>query len=142
MSEENKAIMRRAVEEIFSAPGNLDIADELYAPNYVAYGGPADPEDIRGPEGVKEQASMYRNAFPDVRLIIEDQVAEGDKVATRYTASGTHRGELMGIAPTGNRVEIKGISITRIEDGKIVEDWEIFDAMGMMQQLGHISAPG
>ncbi len=136
-TEENKAIVRRAIEEVFSAQGNLDVADELYAPDYVGRN-PVSPEDVRGPEGVKEEASMYRNAFPDVRLMIEDQVAEGDKVVSRWIGVGTHQGEMMGVAPTGNRVRVDGMTIDRFEDGMIVEEWEIFDAMGLMQQLGAI----
>jgi steroid delta-isomerase-like uncharacterized protein len=81
---------------------------------------------------------MYRNAFPDVQLSIEDQVAEGDKVVTRWIGRGTHQGELMGVAPTGNQVRVDGMTISRIEDGKIIEEWEIYDALGMMQQLGAI----
>ena len=80
--EENKALLRRAVEEVFSAQGNVDVADEIFAPDYIGMN-PTDPQDVRGPEGVKELANMYRSAFPDVRLIIEEQVAEGDKVVTR-----------------------------------------------------------
>jgi steroid delta-isomerase-like uncharacterized protein len=140
MSEENKAIARRVLEEVFSAQGNLDVADELFAPNYVGHD-PVSPEDIRGPEGVKELASMYRNAFPDVQQSVEDQVAEGDKVVTRWIASGTHQGELMGIAPSGNRATVTGISIERIVDGKIVESWDKYDALGMMQQIGAIPSP-
>ena len=140
MSEENKAIARRALEELFSAQGDLDVADEIIAPNYVGHD-PVSPEDVRGPEGVKEFASMYRSAFPDVQLSVEDQVAEGDMVVTRWIASGTHQGELMGIAPTGNRVTVSGTSVERIVDGKIVETWDNYDALGMMQQIGAIPSP-
>jgi steroid delta-isomerase-like uncharacterized protein len=138
-AEENKAIARRADEELFDR-GNLDVADELFAPNFVFHD-PASGEDWHGPESVKQYAAMLRAAFPDLRYTVEDQIAEGDKVATRYIASGTHQGDLMGIAPTGNRVEITGISITRIEDGKIEEIWENYDTLGMMQQLGVIPFP-
>ena len=137
MSEENKAIARRALEEIFSAQGDLDVADELIAPNYIGHD-PVSPEDVHGPEGVKEFASMYRNAFPDVQMSVEDQIAEGDMVATRWIASGTHQGELMGIAPSGNRVTVSGTSIERIVNGKIEETWDNYDALGMMQQIGAI----
>ena len=140
MSEENKAIARRAIEEVFSAQGNLDVADEIFAPNYVHHD-PASPEDIRGPEGAKEFAGMYRSAFPDVRLSTQDQIAEGDMVATRWVASGTHEGEIMGIAPSGNRVTVAGTSIDRIVDGKIEETWDNYDALGMMQQIGAIPSP-
>ncbi len=138
MSEENKALARRWAD-IF-AQGNLDLVDEIYAPDYVGHD-PTLPEDIRGVEAARQYAAMYRSAFPDLQVIIEDQIAEGDKVATRYTVRGTHQGELEGIAPTGNRVEMTGIVIAHIADGKIVEDWASFDVLGMMQQIGAIPAP-
>jgi steroid delta-isomerase-like uncharacterized protein len=139
LPEENKAIARRADEELFDR-GNLEVADELFAPDFV-YHDPASGQDWHGLESVKKYASMLRAAFPDLRYTVEDQVAEGEKVVTRYVASGTHRGEIMGIAPTGNRVQITGISITRIEDGKIVEIWENYDALGMMRRLRVIPEP-
>ncbi len=139
ISEENKAISRRADEELFDR-GNLDVADELFAPDFVFHD-PTSGKDWSGPESVKQYATMMRAAFPDLNYTVEDQIAQGDKVVTRYTASGTHQGELMGIAPTGNKVEITGISITRIEGGKIEEIWESYDALGMMHQLGVIPSP-
>jgi steroid delta-isomerase-like uncharacterized protein len=138
-AEENKAISRRADEELFDR-GNLDVADELFVPNFV-YHDPASGEDWHGSESVKRYATMMRAAFPDLYYTLEDQIAEGDKVVTRYKAGGTHQGELMGIAPTGNRVEITGISIMRIDGGKIEEIWENYDTLGMMQQLGVIPPP-
>ena len=98
MSEENKAIARREVE-MFST-GDFSIADEIYSEDYVGHD-PAKPEPIRGIEGAKEEAAGYRAAFPDLTLTIEQQVAEGEYVVTRWTARGTHEGELAGIAPTG-----------------------------------------
>jgi len=139
MSEENKALSRRAIEEIFNA-GNLEAADEIIAQDHVQHD-PTMPEEGRGREHMKEFASMYRSAFPDVHIEIEDQIAEGDKVATRWTGTGTHEGELMGIEPTGNRVRITGMTIDRIADGQIAETWDIYDALGMMQQLGAIPSP-
>lgn len=139
MSEENKALVRREIEEVFNR-GNLDAAEELYAPDYVGHD-PTEPEDIRGLEGARQYAAVFRSAFPDLQATVEDQVAEGDRVATRITVRGTHQGELEGIAPTGNRVEIVGIFISRIEGGKIVEDWTNYDALGLMQQLGVIPEP-
>jgi predicted ester cyclase len=141
MSEANKGIVRRMIDEILNGQGNPDVADELFAPYYVGHN-PASPVDTRGPEGVKGFASMFRSAFPDVHFSVEDQVAEGDKVVTRWRGSGTHRGDLFGIAPTGNRVTFVGITINRIEGGKVAEEWQIFDALGMMQQLGAIPSPG
>ena len=138
--EENKALLRRAVEEVFSAQGNVDVADKIFAPDYVGMN-PTDLQDVRGPEGAKELANMYRSAFPDVRLIIEEQVAEGDKVVTRWIAYGTHQGEMMGIAPTGNQVRVEGVTISNIQEGKIVQEWELFDTLGLMQQLGAAPTP-
>ena len=89
-------------------------------------------------EGAKQFAATYRQAFPDIQTTMEDQVAEGDKVVTRFTARGTHQGESEDFGPpTGNRIEVTGITIERFsEEGKIVEDWTNFDALGLMQQLG------
>jgi predicted ester cyclase len=102
---------------------------------------PAEPEEMRGPEGIKRYAAEVRDALPDVRVTVEEQVAEGDGVATRYTLVGTQEGVLMGIPPTGNPVEIVGVAIDRLANGKIVESWDNYDALGMMQQLGVIPAP-
>ena len=84
---------------------------------------------------------MYRNAFPDIKLTIEEQIAEGDKVVTRTSGTGTHRGELFGTTPTGNRVSrVTGICVTRVANGKVVEDNWVYDALGMMRQLGVVPA--
>jgi len=91
---------------------------------------------------MRDYVGMYRAAFPDLQQTIEDQFAEGEKVATRLTGRGTHQGDLMGIAPTGNRIEAPGIVINRISSGKIAESWANYDAMGMMQQLGVLPPPG
>ena len=136
MSEENKELSRRSMEELFNM-GNLDAADEFIAQDHVHHD-PTMPEEGHGPEDFKQFASMYRSAFPDVHIEIEDQIAEGDKVVSRWVARGTHEGDLMGIAPTGNRVTTAGMTIDRIADGKIAETWDNYDAMGMMQQLGAI----
>ena len=135
-AEQNKALARRVLEEMFNK-GNLDVADELLAPDYVDHD-PAMPEDVHGPEGFKQYVGAYRSAFSDLHLQIEDQVAEGDKVVTRWTSTGTHDGELSGIAPTGKRVTLPGMEIVRISDGKLVEGWEGYDSMNMMRQLGAI----
>jgi steroid delta-isomerase-like uncharacterized protein len=140
MSEENKALVRRSFEEVFNQ-GNLDAVEEIFASEHVLHD-PTSPEEIRGAEGMKQYVSMYRTAFPDLQQSIEDQFAEGEKVATRLTGRGTHQGELMGIPPTGNRIEAPGIVINCISSGKIAESWANYDAMGMMQQLGVIPQPG
>jgi steroid delta-isomerase-like uncharacterized protein len=138
MNEDNKAIVRRSMEELFS-DGKLEVAYEVFAPDYVGHD-PLLTEDIRGPEGFEQFVRLYRTAFPDLKLTIEDQVADGDRVATRFTARGTHRGDLMGIAATGAKVTITGISIDRMRDGKSVETWTNYDALGMLQQLGLVLA--
>ncbi len=140
-AEQNKAVMRRELEELFTEGGNLDAADELYAPDYVGHAPPFG--DVRGIEGAKQFAATYREAFPDLKTTIEDQIAEGDKIVTRWTARGTHRGETEDLGPaTGNPMEITGISIYKFADGKIVESWDHFDALGQMQQLGLIPESG
>jgi steroid delta-isomerase-like uncharacterized protein len=139
MSEENKAVARRSFEDHFNT-GNFDLAEEIFAADYVNHD-PSLPDFGTGPEVANQAARLYRNAFPDARITVEDQVAEGDRVATRWSARGTHQGELMGVGPTGNQVEITGISISRIEGGKIAEDWINYDALGMMQQMGAIPSP-
>ena len=135
MSEENKALARRWAD-IFNQ-GNLDLVEEIYAPNFVGHD-PTMPEDVRGVEGRREFYGMYQSAFPDTQITIEDQLAEGDRVATRWTARGTHQGELMGVPPSGNRVEVSGVTISRIEGGKIAEEWDNYDALGMMQAIGAV----
>jgi len=136
MSEENKALARRFAEDILN-PGNVDTVEEVYAAHYVGHD-PAMPEDMRGVEGAKEFYGMYISAFPDAEITVEDQVAEGDTVVTRWAARGTHQGELFGVPPSGNRVEVAGITVSRIEGSKIVEEWDNYDALGMMQQIGAI----
>jgi steroid delta-isomerase-like uncharacterized protein len=132
------AIARRFFDEVFSE-GKLDLVDELFATDYVGH--PSGQEEAnRGPEGVKEYVGGLRRAASDFTVTIEDQVADGDKVVTRWTAQGTHDGELMGIAPTGRTAAITGITIQRLRAGKIVEGWTNWDVMGLLQQLG--VAPG
>lgn len=134
MSEQNKATARRVFEEIESQ-GSLDEIEKVFTADYRGHD-PVNQEDTRGYDGLREDASMYRVAFPDLRYTIEDQFAEGDLVASRWTARGTHRGELMGIAPSGNEIEVTGITIHRFAEGKITEEWWNWDALGLMQQLG------
>lgn len=131
--EQNKNVSRRLREECFSK-GNLSVADELMAPNALLHD-PMHP-GVAGPEGMKQIARIYRGAFGDLRMTIEDQIAEGDRVVTRWTASGTHTGNLLGIPPTHRKVTVTGIDIDRIADGKIKESWSNWDAIGMFRQLG------
>jgi len=137
MSEENKDLARRFMEEAYNK-GNVDFIDEVVASDYVAHD-PTSPEGTGGgADGAKRFVEMYRSAFPDLRMTVEDLIAEGDKVVTRWTARGTHQGELMGIPPSGNRVEVTGINVDRIEGGKFMETWSNYDALGMMQQIGAV----
>ena len=141
MSEENKALVRRYFEEIWDK-GNLDLAEELFATNFVRYGPTATEGVVRGLEGFKRLVSMYRNAFPDLHIPIEDLLGEGDRVVTRWTARGTHQGELMGIAPTGNQASVTGIIVDRISGGKIEEEWVDYDTLHLMQQIGAVPQLG
>lgn len=140
MSEENKAIARRFYEE-FANKANLAVAEELVAANFVDRNPPS-PELEPGIEGLKQVFNLYRSAFPDMTLTVEDQIAEGDKVVTSLTFQGTHEGELMGIPPTGKTVKMGVIDILRLEGGQFVERWGEADTMGMMQQLGVVPPPG
>ena len=137
MSEENKRISRRVAEEVFSA-GNVDVVDELVAENFVNHDPGAPPDLPPGREGLKVLARFYKSAFPDAAVKVEDQIAEGDRVVTRYTARGTHQGEFAGMPATGKQVTGTGITIDRIEGGKIVESWNEFNQLGLLQQLGAI----
>jgi steroid delta-isomerase-like uncharacterized protein len=131
-AEENKAIILRHWEEVVSK-GNLDLIDEIFALDFVAH--EAD-QDIQGPEGVRQFILMLRAAFPDLHVTIEDVLAERDKVVQRWHGHGSHQGELMGLPPSGKRISVAGITISRFEGGKVAEEWELYDLMGMMQQLG------
>ena len=138
MSEVNKALVRRLIEEAVNK-GNFKVADEVLSNDYV-YREPTAGER-QGRAGYQEVVTMYRTAFPDIKLTIEEQIAEGDKVVTRTSGSGTHRGELFGTSPTGKRVSgVTGMVVSRIVNGKVVEDHWVYDALGMMRQLG-VAAP-
>jgi steroid delta-isomerase-like uncharacterized protein len=138
-TEEDKAIVRRGIEQ-FANQGNFAAIDELVDRDYVFHA-PGLPE-LRGHEGFTQMVMLQRTAFPDLHFTIEDMIAEGETVVTRFTARGTHRGELMGIPPTGKQASFPGILISRITNGKIVEEWEISDDLGMLQQLGVVPPPG
>jgi steroid delta-isomerase-like uncharacterized protein len=133
MSAEDKAVVLRHHEEIWSK-GNLDAIDAVYAPEFVGHH-PGAPDWI-GPESVKLIVRTMRNAFPDFTETIEDVVAEGDRVVSRFTSTGTHLGALRGLAPTGRRMSMAEMAVFRIARGRIVEKWGLFDRLGMVQQLG------
>jgi steroid delta-isomerase-like uncharacterized protein len=134
MSDTNKTVVRRLFDEVWNK-GHQQIADELFAQNYNHHDS-STPDLGRGPESEKKRATLYRNAFPDIRFIVEDLVAEGESVTARWSCRGTHKGDLNGIAPTGKQFTISGISVSRLSNGKMVEGWVNWDALGMMQQLG------
>lgn len=135
---DGKELARRVLQDVY-AGANVDAADEIYAADFVDHD-PGAPEEMRhGPEGVKKQAAMYQSAFEGLQLTIEDQVEQGDKVVTRWTARGTHKGELMGVPPSGNQVTITGITIARVADDRIQEEWSNWDGIGMLEQIGALS---
>ena len=136
--EENEALVRRAFEAWNT--GNLDTALELVATNYMRHDS-ATPE-INGHGGYAQVFTLYHTAFPDTHLTIEDMIAAGDRVVVRWTGRGTHRGELQGITPTGKAVTVTGIGIFRTTAGKIAEEWENWDLLGLLQQLGVIPPQG
>jgi predicted ester cyclase len=127
-SEENKAVVRREQEELWNHTGDLDAAEEIFAPDYV--------------EAAKQEAADFRRGFPDVVSTIEDLIAEGDKVVARWRSRATHLGEYMGVPPTGKEVEFTGISVYRIEGGKIAESWNSEDQFGLLRQIGAVPQPG
>jgi steroid delta-isomerase-like uncharacterized protein len=134
---EAKLIVQRLSEEPWN--GNWDVIDELVDPGYVGYAS-AEPEPIRGPAGVRQNIEKYLAGFPDARIAVDDLVAEGDRVATRWTRRGTHTGEIAGIAATGREVTVSGLTISRLENGKVVEEWITWDTLEMLVQLGAIPA--
>ena len=133
-----KEIVKRLIEEPWT--GNVAVIDEYVSPDFVGYDA-AEPEPIRGPAGVKANVAKYLAGFSDARCTVDDQVAEGDKVATRWTGHGTHDGEIAGIAPTGKEITITGLTISRVENGMLVEDRTVWDTLGMLVQLGAVPMP-
>src|SRR6202163_179770 len=134
MSEANKNVVRRLFQEVWNK-GNLQVTDELFTPNY-AHHDASTPDFGRGPDSEKKRATLYRTAFPDIHLTIEDVIAEGETVMTRWSCRGTHKGDLNGTAPTGKHVTISGVTVVRVSNGKIAEGYVNWDALGLMQQLG------
>lgn len=132
-SEYNKHLVRRAVEEIWNQ-GNYDNLEQFVTRDLLVHLSP--DEKLHGIEGVKLFYSELRQAFPDIRFVVEDQVAESDRVVTHWTAEGTHRGEFKGISATGRRMSLTGIDIDRIVDGKVAECWAKTDELGLLRQLG------
>ncbi|MFN2197427.1 MAG: ester cyclase [Anaerolineales bacterium] len=139
-AEQNKALFRRFVEEFFNQ-GNIGLVDEIVKPNF------AEREELppgfpTGREGVKQLTMVLRTAFPDFKATIEDMIAEGDKVVVRMTWRGTHKGEFLGVPPSGKSVSFEVIDIVRFEGGKFAEHWGLWDSTKMMQQIGAAPVPG
>jgi steroid delta-isomerase-like uncharacterized protein len=136
VSNENKALVQRWFDEVWTE-GRVASIDALMAPSCMVHGL---GEDVSGPEGFKAFHAAYRNAFPDVRISIDHMVAEGDAVAARWSGSGTHRGAGLGFPATDRPVRFSGMTFARIQNGKLVEGWNVFDQLGMLQQLGIVDS--
>jgi steroid delta-isomerase-like uncharacterized protein len=135
VSEDNKALVRRWLEEMLTQ-GNLERVEDLFDRNYVLHD-PSFPNEVYGPEGVKRYVTAYRSAFPDARFVVEDQIAQGEKVVSRWSARGTHQGEFLGIAPTGQEVTVTGIEFDHVVGGRIEEAW-----IGYHPFAGPVPDPG
>lgn len=137
MPEANEIVMRRFVEEVINE-GHYSALPELVHPNYV-YRSP--DQELRGADALKDLFTAYRAGLPDLKTSIDDLVVSGDKVVISITLTGTHEGDLMGIPATGKQLKIHGMVLSRFEEGKIIEEWEILDMLSMFQQLGVVSLP-
>jgi predicted ester cyclase len=135
-----KTIVRKTIEEPWK--GNWDVIDEYIAPGYIGHD-PSLPEPIRGIDGTKANYQQYIDAFSGAQITVDEQIAEGDIVATRWTGRGTHTGELpgTGISPTGKDITVSGITLSKIEGGKIIEEWTNWDTLGMLVQIGAVPTP-
>jgi steroid delta-isomerase-like uncharacterized protein len=139
VAEDNKEMMRRVLEEGFGE-GKVEVLDEVLHSDFVCYDPNSESGEIRGAETIKGEIEYFHNAVPDLSWRVVDQIAEGDKVVTRWEASGTHQGEFFGVPGTGKRIEMSGIQIDRFdeESGKLVEEWPEYDLLGAMKQIGAI----
>ncbi|WP_266077349.1 ester cyclase [Haladaptatus caseinilyticus] len=135
---DNEALVVREIEEVWNSGGNLDVLDDVVAEDFV-YHSPM--MDMEGRDEYREMAAEVRDIFSDMEMTVEDVVSADDKVVVRYTAYGTHTGEMMGIEPTDERIEMTGVYFDRIEDGKIQERYDVADELGMFVQLGVVELP-
>jgi steroid delta-isomerase-like uncharacterized protein len=131
--EQNKAAVRACFEN--ASRGNFAALDEILTADYLLH-----PEEVRGADGLKDMVQGYRDALSGLKVKIDQQFSDGDYVATRYTITGTHDGELMGAPPSGNDVSFTGITISRCEDGRIAEEWELTDVASLLGQIGALPA--
>jgi len=134
-AEESKVLVHRHTEEFWNQ-GKLDVAAEIHAVDFIFH--PPSLPEMHGIEAYNQFAIMYRTAFPDLRFTSEDVIVAGDKVVERWTSTATHQGELMGIPPTGKWSKTTGISIFRVADGKLAEQWVNWDMLGVLQKIGVI----
>lgn len=139
MSEENVALIHRWFEEVWNK-GRAEAIDEMFAEGGVAHGLGDQGGDLIGPAGFKTFFETFRGAFPNINVTVEDTVVEGDKLTARWVSRMTHTGDQLGFKASGKTAEITGLTIVRIQNGKIVEAWNNFDMMGLMQQLGAVPA--
>ena len=133
-TEQNKAVVRDLFEN--ASQGRFDVIGQFITPDYVNH-----PDDVRGVEGLTAMVQEYRAALSNLKVTVEHQFADGDYVATRTTVSGRHDGELMGAPATGREVAVSMLTISRCKDGKIEEEWEIIDAVSLLQQVGALPEP-
>jgi steroid delta-isomerase-like uncharacterized protein len=138
MSAENKALVNRWFEEVWNR-GRADAIDEMFASDGVAHG--LGGQDLHGPADFKVFHAAFLGAFPDARVQMDELIAEGDKVAYRFTATGTHQGDGLGFAATGRAARFIGMGTVRIAGGRIVEGWNVLDQLGMLTQLGVAQVP-
>lgn len=132
MSTCNKALVRRYLEEVVNG-GDAGLLKELVAPGHVRH---AADGDLYGPEGVRVELTDWRSAFPDMEIVVEELIAEQDRVVSRFLLRGTHAGPLPGLAPTGRSVAVGGIGVDRVVDGRLAESWVSLDALSLLRQLG------
>jgi steroid delta-isomerase-like uncharacterized protein len=138
MSAENKALVQRLYEEVWNNR-RLEVANELISPSHALHDNHLLDSGV-GPETYKRMVTRYIAAFPDLRFTVEDMICENDKLVVSWIVSGTHKGEFRGIPPTNRKISVDGITINHIANGKIMDSYVSWDALGMMQQLGVVSA--
>ncbi|RBI61719.1 ester cyclase [halophilic archaeon] len=136
-TEDSERLARRMQEDVWNA-GNLDAIDELLAEDFVQHS-PWEASELRGREEFRRQVREFRAAFPDLEGTVDEVIADGDRVANRFTMRATHEGEFMGVEPTGKTVELRGTIFAHVEDGKIAERWVVDDVYGFLKRLGKIS---
>jgi len=134
--EQNKGLVNRIYDEAISS-GIYDVIDELVAPDYVSHGLPT---SLNGPQGFRKNIETFRSAFPDLYMLVEEQIADGDRVSNQGYITGTHRAEFLGVPASGQQIKVNVISIWRFEDSKVAESWTQIDLMSLMQQIGAVPA--